>query len=103
MHHLRVGQLTLGQKHKGDVQLGDKPGQFPLIVDGDIGIIGIAGERLGIIALGNERNLGGGKSTHVKFRVIDKESFEIVKVPARRTHDDAVKHDDQAAPQCPPG
>ena len=93
-----MADIAVGEKDKFDVECANEVSQFTLPVNGDIFLIGRAGQFMRIAAARNKRYLRGGEGSHPKFRVFRKKCFEVVKVPTRGSHDDAVEHAGLSAP-----
>jgi hypothetical protein len=88
MHDVRIADIAVGKHDLVDTSLPTKGFQLRLVHDRDAVRIERACQRGGVAAPGNLRNLGCGKCHHAAARIIAIDPVEIVKVAARRSHDE---------------
>ena len=88
VHQLHMGDVTVGKDHQIDPVVPDQGGQVFLRVKRDACRVKGTRQLRGIDAIVHQGNLGGGKGQHPVVGIILEKQVEIVKIPARRPHDD---------------
>ena len=88
MHHPYVGDVAVGKNHEIGFFTPNQRFQLFLRVNGNAFRIERSGKSRGINAVRLQRYLGGGEGHHAVIGIILEQEVEIVKIPARRAHDD---------------
>ena len=77
-----MGDITIGKDDLMDAIFREEPGELLLRVDGNPLRVVRSSKLRGIDPVGDEGNLGGGKSDDLIIGPVPKEGVEIMKIPS---------------------